>query len=108
MARAGWDVAARRRDQRPVRGHVAARRTRRHPADRRELRAVVEVPAFAAFATAADAEVLEVLPAEAATMDLSEASFIVGAGAGLGSPEAFARWKRWPPVSTRRSGRRGS
>ena len=55
-----------------------------------KVREAIEVPAFAAFATAPDAEVLEVLPAEAATMDLSEASFIVGAGAGLGSAEAFA------------------
>jgi electron transfer flavoprotein alpha subunit len=49
------------------------------------------VPAFAAFATAADAEVIEVLPAEATTMDLAEAPFILGAGAGLGTPEDFAR-----------------
>lgn len=54
------------------------------------VRDAIEVPAFAAFATSADAEVLEVLPAEASTMDLADAPFIVGAGAGLGSPEAFA------------------
>jgi electron transfer flavoprotein alpha subunit len=54
------------------------------------VREAIEVPAFAAFATAADAEVLEVLPAEASTIDLADASFIVGAGAGLGAPEAFA------------------
>lgn len=36
-----------------------------------------------------DAEVLEVTPPDPTTMDLSEASFIVAGGAGLGSPEAF-------------------
>ncbi len=37
-----------------------------------------------------DATVLGVDEADAATMDLSEAPFIVGVGAGLGSPEAVA------------------
>jgi electron transfer flavoprotein alpha subunit len=36
-----------------------------------------------------DAEVLEVLPADPATMDLSEAPRIMAGGAGLGGPEAF-------------------
>lgn len=54
------------------------------------VRESIEVPAFAAFASAPDAEVIEVLPAEAATMDLADAPFIVGAGAGLGSPDGFA------------------
>lgn len=54
------------------------------------VREAIEVPAFAAFASSTDAEVLDVLPAEAATMDLADAPFIVSAGAGLGSPEAFA------------------
>ena len=40
-------------------------------------------------AAGADAEILEVLPADPATMDLSEASRIVAGGAGLGSPEPF-------------------
>lgn len=35
-----------------------------------------------------DAEVLEVLPADAATMDLAEAPFILGAGMGLGTEAA--------------------
>jgi len=37
----------------------------------------------------ADAEVLEVLPPDPATMDLAEAPRIVGGGAGLESPERF-------------------
>lgn len=36
-----------------------------------------------------DAEVVEVLPADPATMDLAEAAGIVAGGAGLGGPEAF-------------------
>jgi electron transfer flavoprotein alpha subunit len=36
-----------------------------------------------------DAEVLEVLPADPATMDLSEAPRIIAGGAGLGGPEPF-------------------
>lgn len=35
-----------------------------------------------------DAEVLEILPADPATIDLAEAARIVGAGVGLGSPES--------------------
>ena len=38
----------------------------------------------------ADAEVLEVLPPDPSTMDLAEAPRLVGAGAGLGSPDAIA------------------
>ena len=37
----------------------------------------------------ADAEVLEVLPPDPATVDLSEATHILAGGAGLGGPEAF-------------------
>lgn len=47
------------------------------------------IPAFAVFSDVADVEVLEVLPPEASTMDLADASFIVGAGAGLGDAEHF-------------------
>jgi len=45
---------------------------------------VTPVPAIS------DAEVLEVLPPDPATMDLAEAPRIVAGGAGLGGPEAFA------------------
>lgn len=47
------------------------------------------VPAFAAFADVSDITVMEVLPPEASTMDLADATFIMGAGAGLGSQSAF-------------------
>lgn len=40
---------------------------------------------------AADAELVDELPADPATMDLAEAPRIVGGGAGLGSAEAFVR-----------------
>ena len=52
---------------------------------------VLEVAANsdATGAGVSDAEVLGVDEADAATMDLSEAPFIVGAGAGLGTPEVF-------------------
>lgn len=40
-------------------------------------------------AAGADAEVLEVLPPDPATMDLSEAARVVAGGAGLGSPGRF-------------------
>jgi electron transfer flavoprotein alpha subunit len=40
--------------------------------------------------TAGDAEVLEVLPPDPATVDLGEAARIVSGGAGLGGPEPFA------------------
>lgn len=40
---------------------------------------------------AADPRLVEMLPADPSTMDLAEASRIVGGGAGLGSPEAFER-----------------
>ncbi|MEO7556461.1 MAG: mycofactocin-associated electron transfer flavoprotein alpha subunit [Acidimicrobiales bacterium] len=42
------------------------------------------------FAPRHDAEVLEVLPPDPATVDLSEAVRIVAGGAGLGGPEPFA------------------
>lgn len=42
-------------------------------------------------ATVADAELVEVLPPDPATMDLAEAPRIVGGGAGLRSPEAMDR-----------------
>ena len=41
-----------------------------------------------------DAEVLEVLPPDLATMDLAEAPRIVGGGAGLDGPERFAQLER--------------
>jgi electron transfer flavoprotein alpha subunit len=41
-----------------------------------------------------DAEVLEVLPPDPATMDLAEAPRIVAGGAGLGGPEPFAVLER--------------
>jgi len=44
--------------------------------------------AFALDSDASDADVLGVTEADAATMDLSEAPFILGVGAGLGAPEA--------------------
>ncbi|HET8930015.1 MAG TPA: mycofactocin-associated electron transfer flavoprotein alpha subunit [Acidimicrobiales bacterium] len=44
--------------------------------------------ALATDATVLDARVLGVAEADAATMDLSEAPFILGVGAGLGTPEA--------------------
>jgi electron transfer flavoprotein alpha subunit len=43
-----------------------------------------------ALVPTADAEVVEVLPADPATMDLAEAQRIVAGGAGLGGPEPFA------------------
>jgi electron transfer flavoprotein alpha subunit len=43
---------------------------------------------------APDAEVVEVLPADPATMDLAEASRIVAGGAGLGGPEPFDELRR--------------
>lgn len=42
----------------------------------------------------ADADVLEVLPPDPATMDLAEAPRIVAGGAGLGGPEPFAGLQR--------------
>lgn len=51
---------------------------------------VSTVPAFAAFAEGRDAEVLDQLPPDVATMDLAEAPFILGGGAGLGTSESFA------------------
>jgi len=53
--------------------------------------------ALAAGSTRADdgeARVIEVLPADVATMDLGEAQRIVGGGAGLDSPERFAQLAR--------------
>ena len=41
-----------------------------------------------------DAEVVEVLPPDAATIDLAEAGRIVGGGAGLRAPEQFAQLAR--------------
>ncbi len=53
-----------------------------------ERRTPETIPGFAVTSGWADARVLEVLQARAATMDLSEAPFILGAGAGLGSRES--------------------
>jgi len=47
---------------------------------------------------AADAEVLEVLPADPATMDLGEAPRIMAGGAGLGGPEPFELLRAIAPV----------
>lgn len=52
---------------------------------------VATVPAFAAFASARDASVVELLPPDVATMDLADAPFILGAGAGLQGPEAIRK-----------------
>jgi electron transfer flavoprotein alpha subunit len=46
-------------------------------------------PATVVFAHRADAEVLDVLAPDAATMDLAEAARILGGGAGLDAPERF-------------------
>jgi electron transfer flavoprotein alpha subunit len=46
----------------------------------------------------ADAEVLEVLPADPATMDLGEAPRIMAGGAGLGGPEPFEVLRAIAPV----------
>jgi electron transfer flavoprotein alpha subunit len=63
--------------------------------------AVVEggrVPSIRTLEVAAvpgvDAEIIEVLPPDPATMDLSEAPRIVAGGAGLGGPEPFALVRR--------------
>jgi electron transfer flavoprotein alpha subunit len=52
---------------------------------------VVQAVALALPRDAADAEVLEVLPPDPATVDLSEAPRILAGGAGLGGPDAFGR-----------------
>jgi electron transfer flavoprotein alpha subunit len=46
---------------------------------------------IATTATTPDVEVVEVLPPDAATMDLAEARAIVAGGAGLDGPERFTR-----------------
>ena len=51
--------------------------------------AVTQVPAFAAFARSSDVEVTGISPPDVATMDLAEAPFILGAGAGLQSENAM-------------------
>jgi electron transfer flavoprotein alpha subunit len=54
----------------------------------------VEALAVTAPGGGHDAEVLEVLPPDVATMDLAEASAIVAGGAGLDSPERFVQLER--------------
>ena len=49
----------------------------------------VALPAVDTAADVPDAEVIAILPADAATIDLAEAPRIVGGGAGLDSPERF-------------------
>jgi electron transfer flavoprotein alpha subunit len=46
--------------------------------------------------TERDAEVVEVLPPDPATMDLAEAARIVAGGAGIGGPDAFVTLRRGP------------
>jgi electron transfer flavoprotein alpha subunit len=58
------------------------------PADQREWHGALAMSL--AHADGHDAEVLEVVPPDPATMDLAEASRIVAGGAGLGGPEPFA------------------
>ena len=50
---------------------------------------ITKVPAFAAFARSSDVEVTGISPPDVATMDLAEAPFILGAGAGLQSADAM-------------------
>ena len=52
---------------------------------------VTQVPAFAAFARSSDVEVTGISPPDVATMDLAEAPFILGAGAGLQNEDAMRK-----------------
>jgi electron transfer flavoprotein alpha subunit len=58
----------------------------------------IEPLPLAVSAPTPDAEVLEVLPPDAATMDLTEATAIIAGGAGLDSPERFRLLEQVAPA----------